>query len=74
MVGLGIALTNAIAVDLFPTQVRATALALSLMFGRIGAMVGTNIVGPILYNYCEYIFFILSADHLRKYFLYSFFH
>jgi VNT family MFS transporter (synaptic vesicle glycoprotein 2) len=64
MGGAGIGITNAIAVDLFPTQVRGMALAVSLMFGRIGAMTGTNIVGPLIYNVCDYLFYFVAADHL----------
>jgi MFS family permease len=67
MGGAGIGITNAIAVDLFPTQVRGMALAVSLMFGRIGAMTGTNIVGPLIYNVCDYLFYFVAADHLGKY-------
>lgn len=69
--GVEVAVVNAIVVDLFPTQVRAMALAMSLMFGRLGAMVGTNIVGPVIYNYCEYLFYMFAADHLGKLFFYN---
>ncbi|XP_044756975.1 synaptic vesicle glycoprotein 2B-like [Coccinella septempunctata] len=62
--GVEVAVVNAIVVDLFPTQVRAMALAMSLMFGRLGAMVGTNIVGPVIYNYCDYLFYMFAADHI----------
>ncbi|XP_045467528.1 synaptic vesicle glycoprotein 2B-like isoform X2 [Harmonia axyridis] len=62
--GVEVAIVNAIVVDLFPTQVRAMALAMSLMFGRLGAMVGTNIVGPVIYKYCDYLFYMFAADHI----------
>ncbi|KAJ3664453.1 hypothetical protein Zmor_000016 [Zophobas morio] len=64
MGGAAIGVTNAIAVDLFPTQVRGMALAFSMMFGRIGAMTGTNLVGPIMYNACDYLFYFVVAEHL----------
>ena len=66
MGGAAIGVTNAIAVDLFPTQVRGMALAFSMMFGRIGAMTGTNLVGPIMYNACDYLFYFVVAEHLGK--------
>lgn len=69
MGGTGIGITNAIAVDLFPTHIRGTALAISLMFGRIGAMTGTNVVGPLIYNLCDFLFYFVAADHIRKYLL-----
>lgn len=67
MGGTGIGITNAIAVDLFPTHIRGTALAISLMFGRIGAMTGTNVVGPLIYNLCDFLFYFVAADHICEY-------
>lgn len=58
---------NAIVVELYPTQIRGMALAISLMFGRIGAMIGTNVVGPLMYTYCDYMFYIFAAIHAGKY-------
>lgn len=62
-----IGIINAIIVDLFPTQIRGMALAISLMCGRIGAMAGSNIIGQLLYNLCDYLFYILAVDQLSKY-------
>ncbi|KAL3276541.1 hypothetical protein HHI36_011916 [Cryptolaemus montrouzieri] len=62
--GVEVGIVNAIVVDLFPTQIRAMALAMSLMFGRFGAMVGTNLVGPLIYNWCNYLFYVFTANHL----------
>ncbi|KAK9884628.1 hypothetical protein WA026_007468 [Henosepilachna vigintioctopunctata] len=62
--GVQVGIVNAVVVDLFPTKVRAMALAMSLMFGRLGAMVGTNAVGPLIYNWCDYIFYIFTANHI----------
>lgn len=28
-----------------------------MMIGRVGAVVGTNIVGPLLFSYCDELFF-----------------
>lgn len=37
-------------------SIRAMALCLSLMSGRIGSVVGSNIIGTFLDNYCTYTF------------------
>lgn len=65
-VGTTIGVINTIVVELFPTQLRAMALAISLMAGRFGAVTGSNLTGPILYNICEYTFYIFAADHVGK--------
>ncbi|XP_066254429.1 synaptic vesicle glycoprotein 2A-like [Euwallacea similis] len=59
-----IGVVNAFAVDLYPTSIRAMALAVSLMFGRMGAMIGSNLVGIVYYNYCDYIFIFFAVNHL----------
>lgn len=61
-----IGVVNALAVDLYPTNIRAMALAVSLMFGRMGALVGSNLVGIIFYNYCNYIFVFFAVNHFSK--------
>lgn len=58
---------NAIVVELYPTQIRGMALAISLMFGRLGGMTGTNVAGPLMYTACDYMFYIFGAIHIRKY-------
>ncbi|XP_037044113.1 synaptic vesicle glycoprotein 2B-like isoform X4 [Bradysia coprophila] len=55
-VGLALTVLNASTVELFPTKLRAMALCLSLMSGRIGSVVGSNIIGTLLDNYCAYTF------------------
>lgn len=67
MAGTGIGIVNAISVDLYPTQIRGMALAVSLMFGRLGAMTGSNIGGPLMSQLCDYTFFIIAAVHIGKY-------
>uniref|UniRef100_A0A1Q3FNK2 Putative synaptic vesicle transporter svop n=2 Tax=Culex tarsalis TaxID=7177 RepID=A0A1Q3FNK2_CULTA len=51
---------NAVAVDLFPTNLRAMAVSISLMFGRIGSVFGTNMNGLLLDSHCEVTFWIAS--------------
>lgn len=64
LAGTCIGILNAVIVDLFPTQLRAMALAISLMAGRLGAMTGSHITGPIIMGFCEYTFYIFIADHI----------
>ncbi|XP_052565162.1 putative transporter SVOPL [Culex pipiens pallens] len=52
---------NAVAVDLFPTNLRAMAVSISLMFGRIGSVFGTNMNGLLLDSHCEATFWIASV-------------
>ncbi|EDS32608.1 synaptic vesicle protein [Culex quinquefasciatus] len=60
LAGFNINVINAAAVDLFPTNLRAMAVSISLMFGRIGSVFGTNINGLLLDSHCEATFWIAS--------------
>lgn len=66
LAGTCIGIINAVIVDLFPTQLRGMALAISLMAGRFGAMTGSNLTGPLIVGFCEYTFYIFTADHISK--------
>ncbi|XP_050303518.1 synaptic vesicle glycoprotein 2C-like [Anthonomus grandis grandis] len=59
-----VGVVNALVVDLYPTHIRAMALAVSLMFGRVGAMVGSNLMGVLFYSYCDYVFIFVACNHL----------
>ncbi|KAJ6640092.1 Synaptic vesicle glycoprotein 2B [Pseudolycoriella hygida] len=61
--GLGVTVVNAATVDLYPTNLRAMAVCISLMMGRLGSVVGANIVGLLLDNHCE-LAFTLSGSTL----------
>ncbi|KAL9884923.1 synaptic vesicle glycoprotein 2B-like [Glossina fuscipes fuscipes] len=61
--GLGINVLSAATVDLYPTRLRAMAVCISLMMGRLGSVVGANIVGALITNHCE-ITFISSGVSL----------
>ncbi|XP_052900101.1 synaptic vesicle glycoprotein 2B-like [Anopheles moucheti] len=56
--GFTITVVNACAVDLFPTNIRAMAVCISLMFGRLGSIAGSNLVGVLLDTRCELTFWI----------------
>lgn len=50
--GINNTLLNTVTYDLFPTNLRSLAMSLSLMFGRLGSLVGGNIAGFLLERYC----------------------
>ncbi|XP_037921735.1 synaptic vesicle glycoprotein 2B-like isoform X2 [Hermetia illucens] len=54
--GLAPVVINAATVDLFPTSLRATAVCITLMFGRSGSVVGANIISSVLDVNCEAAF------------------
>lgn len=55
-VGLAFNIVNASTVELFPTSLRAMAICISMMIGRIGIVVGSNVVGLLLDQFCRYTF------------------
>ncbi|CRK86302.1 CLUMA_CG000146, isoform A [Clunio marinus] len=57
---LAVNVINATTIDLFPTNLRGMAINLAMMFGRIGSVLGTNMVGTMLDQYCKSTF-ALSA-------------
>nr|XP_022908028.1 synaptic vesicle glycoprotein 2B-like [Onthophagus taurus] len=60
----GVGIINTITVELYPTQLRGMALAISLMAGRFGAVAGSNVTGQLVYKVCEYTFYVFAADHI----------
>lgn len=54
--GINNTLLNTVTYDLFPTNLRSLAMSLSLMFGRFGSLVGGNVAGYLLEEFCETTF------------------
>ncbi|XP_075155561.1 synaptic vesicle glycoprotein 2A-like isoform X2 [Haematobia irritans] len=54
--GLGINVLSAATVELYPTRLRAMAVCISLMMGRLGSVVGANVVGALITDHCETAF------------------
>lgn len=52
--GMVFSLVNAIAVDLFPTQLRGMAISMSVLIGRMGTVVGANTIGYLFDLNCGY--------------------
>ncbi|XP_029722798.2 synaptic vesicle glycoprotein 2B [Aedes albopictus] len=62
--GISISIVNGAAVSLFPTSVRAMAVCLSLMMGRLGSVVGTNMIGLIMEENCNLTFILFGGCSL----------
>ncbi|CAO1319776.1 unnamed protein product [Diamesa serratosioi] len=62
--GLTNNLLNTATYDLFPTNLRSLALSISLMFGRLGSLIGGNVAGLLLENYCNSSFAISGVSLL----------
>uniref|UniRef100_T1GJI8 Major facilitator superfamily (MFS) profile domain-containing protein n=1 Tax=Megaselia scalaris TaxID=36166 RepID=T1GJI8_MEGSC len=56
-----IGIMSATALEFYPTNINAMGVSFVMMVGRIGAVVGTNIVGPLLFSYCDALFFAYGA-------------
>ncbi|CAG9802808.1 unnamed protein product [Chironomus riparius] len=51
---VNLSVINASTVELFPTSLRAMAVSISMMIGRIGSVGGSNFLGLLIKNYCTY--------------------
>lgn len=74
-------IVNAATVELYPTASRAMAVCISLMFGRIGSVVGSNTIARLLDNHCETAFYLsgttlmgnkLALRNVHAYLLFAF--
>ncbi|CAG9801790.1 unnamed protein product [Chironomus riparius] len=54
LAGLNMSIVNTSTVELFPTTLRAMAVSISMMAGRIGSVAGSNFVGVSIKNFCTY--------------------
>jgi MFS family permease len=59
--GMNYTLLSTVTYDLFPTNFRSLAMSLTLMFGRLGSLVGGNIVGYFLERFCILTFTMSGA-------------
>lgn len=55
-VGLAVTVVNASTTDLYPTNLRAMAVSITLMCGRLGSVFGANMVAVLLDTYCSVTF------------------
>ncbi|XP_045768641.1 synaptic vesicle glycoprotein 2C-like [Maniola jurtina] len=61
LTGLAIGPVNAFAVEIYPTNLRGMAISLSMMVGRLGSIVGTNIAGVLINAACEVTFYFFGG-------------
>ncbi|XP_055383192.1 synaptic vesicle glycoprotein 2B-like [Condylostylus longicornis] len=54
-------ITNTISMEYYPTNINAMGMCLIMMIGRIGAIVGSNIIGLILNSNCEFLYMMYGA-------------
>lgn len=62
--GTSISILNGATVSFFPTNVRAMAVCLSLMMGRLGSVFGSNLVGLIMEDNCTLTFNLFAAGSI----------
>lgn len=61
IMGLALGPVNAYAVEFFPTNLRGMAIGLTMMIGRIGSIIGTNVAGILLNVFCELTFYLFGG-------------
>lgn len=64
--GVSISLVNATAVDLFSTNLRGMAIAMSILVGRMGTVTGANSIGFLLDMNCGYTFYAMGLLALGR--------
>ncbi|XP_050069521.1 synaptic vesicle glycoprotein 2A [Anopheles maculipalpis] len=62
--GTSISILNGATVSFFPTNVRAMAVCLSLMMGRLGSVFGSNLVGLIMEDNCTLTFNLFATGSI----------
>ncbi|XP_052869588.1 synaptic vesicle glycoprotein 2B isoform X2 [Anopheles cruzii] len=62
--GTSISILNGATVSMFPTNVRAMAVCLSLMMGRLGSVFGSNLVGLIMEQNCTLTFYLFASGSI----------
>ncbi|XP_023940099.1 synaptic vesicle glycoprotein 2B isoform X2 [Bicyclus anynana] len=61
LTGLAIGPVNAYAGEIYPTKLRGMAIGLSMMVGRVGSIVGTNVAGLMINSVCEATFYLFGG-------------
>lgn len=67
--GLPAQIVNSSTISLYPTHLRGMAINIGLMFGRIGAVFGSNYIGSLLRDNCEVSFYVSAISLLVSAFL-----
>ncbi|XP_059055489.1 synaptic vesicle glycoprotein 2B-like [Achroia grisella] len=61
LTGLGVGPVNAFSVQIFPTHLRGMAVSLTMMIGRTGSVIGTNVAGLMINAACEATFYTFGG-------------
>lgn len=56
----------AVAVNLYPTNYRGMATSFIMVFGRIGSVSGSSIIGFLVGNHCTLIFYLYGGILISK--------
>lgn len=54
-------IVSSISIEYFPTNINAMAMCLTMMCARLGAVVGSNIIGLVVFSNCDLLFYIFFA-------------
>lgn len=49
-------LVSTISMEFFPTNINAMGMCFIMMIGRLGAVTGSNLIGQILFDNCDLVF------------------
>jgi len=59
--GVNVATINGAAVDLFPTHLRTMAVCISMMMGRLGSALSSNLIGNLIETNCELTYYLFAG-------------
>jgi MFS transporter, VNT family, synaptic vesicle glycoprotein 2 len=59
--GVNVSTINSAACDLFPTHLRAMAVCMSMLFGRLGSVASSNFIGFMIDKNCELTYYLYAG-------------
>ncbi|XP_013111036.1 putative transporter svop-1 [Stomoxys calcitrans] len=62
-------LISTISMEFFPTNINAMGMCFVMMMGRIGAVVGSNVLGLLLFDYCELTMWVILGIYAVVFFM-----
>ncbi len=61
LAGINVSTINGAACDLFPTHLRAMAVCVTMLFGRLGSVSSVNFIGAMIDEKCEITFYLYAG-------------
>ena len=52
-------IVGSIAMEFYPTNINAMGMCFIMMIGRLGAAVGSNFIGQLMFSMCDGVFWVL---------------